>query len=315
MSSKLPLQFLFYLSFVVATSAFVVPSSLSSSPSLSDSRHCELKITIDGRRTASSNTRCYNFLKDAFGNAFSNDRNLSTDKGKGQYDDIYTGEEYVDTSGNADDGLTDIQRKWRQSQTQTSEDRNTVNSDIFVGKSLTMDFYLSGVPSKDPSNDLYGSRVNISSRDKGTGLSLPSSPSVNLKLDFLDNGVCQVSESGFTSGETNGEWKLSDDGKVLRFSLDALGYTRTVQTKGSIQNVYWTDEEEKSIQTSTTYSIPPGMVYGDVQVMPGRKPGTFEVEKEGALRVEKSTGLFGISSQMVACGKFVATIYNDQTLV
>ena len=315
MSSKLLLQFLFYLSFCVdPADAFVVPSSLSSSLKDSHRHHrprCEAKVTDIGRITASSNTRCYNFLKDAFGSAFSNDRNLSTDKGKGQYDDIYTGEEYVDTSDDADDGLTDIQRKWRQTQTQTAESVNTLNSGIFVGKSLTLDLYLSGVPSRDPSNDLYGSRVNISSRDKETGLSLPSAPSVNVKLDFLDDGVCQVSESGFTSGNTNGEWKLSDDGKVLRFSMDALGYTRTVQTKGSIQNVYWTDEEEKSIKTSTTYSIPPGMVYGDVQVMPARKIGTFDLEKEGALRVEKSSGLFGIASQMVACGKFVATLYND----
>jgi len=264
--------------------------------------------------SSKSSTRCYNFLKDAFDNAFSNDRNLSADKGKGQYDDIYTGEEYVETSSNADDGLTEIQRKWRQTQ-QTSGYNNivkTVDSATVVGKSLQMDLYLSGVPERDPSNDLYGSRVNISSRDKGTGLSLPSAPSVSVKVNFLKDGVCQVSESGFTSGKTNGEWKVSDDGKVLRFGIDSLGYTRTVQTKGSIQKVYWTDEEEKSVQTSTTYSIPPGMVYGDVRVALGRKPGSLEVEdKEGALRIEKSTGLFGIASQMVACGKFVATIVNE----
>eukprot|EP00536_Pseudo-nitzschia_multiseries_P000599 jgi/Psemu1/321697/estExt_fgenesh1_pg.C_70044 len=185
---------------------------------------------------------------------------------------------------------------------------------MVVGKSLTMDLFLSGVPERDPSNDLYGSRVNISSRDKATGLSLPSAPSVSVRLDFLENGVCQSSESGFTPGGTNGEWKLSDDGKILRFSMESLGYTRTVQTKGSIENVYWTDEEEKSIQTSTTYSIPPGMVYGDIQVRLGRKPGTFDVEKEGALRVEKSTGLFGIGNQLVACGKFVAALKYDQTV-
>lgn len=274
-------------------------------------------LTVGERRTTASSrsrTKCYNFLKDAFESAFSNDRNLSVDKRKGQYDDIYTGEEYVDNTPKIDDGLTDIQRKWRQTQTPKSVVR-TVNYDTIVGKSLTMDLYLSGVSEKDPSNDLYGSRVNISSRDKGTGLSLPSSPSVNVKLDFLEDGVCRASESGFTSGDADGEWKVSDDGKILRFSIDSLGYTRTVQTKGSISKVYWSVEEEKSIRTSTTYSVPPGLVYGDVMVTPGRIPGTFELEKEGALRIEKSTGLFGVASQMVACGKFVAAIYKDPTPV
>ena len=208
--------------------------------------------------------------------------------------------------------MTEIQKKWRQSQTAGPTVR-TVTYDTIVGKPLTMDLFLSGVPERDPSNDLYGSRVNISSRDKGTGLSLHSTPSANVKLEFLKDGVCRVSESGFTSSETDGEWKVSEDGKISRFSIDSLGYTRTVQTKGSIQNVYWTDEEEKSIQTLTTYSIPPGLVYGDIQVSPGRIPGTFEVEKEGALRIEKTTGLFGIGSQMVACGKFAATIYREPT--
>lgn len=331
MPSKLLLQFLFYLSFVDTADAFAVRPSLASTSLLQnhDSHRRQRKSPFEQRivaagedrsmaaaTTSRSRTRCYNFLKDAFENAFSNDRNLSADQTKGQYDDIFTGEEYIETESLAgfDDGLTETQRKWRQSQASEVNVR-TVNYDTVVGKSLTMDLYLSGVPERDPSNDLYGSKVNISNRDKATGLSLPSSPSVNIKLDFLEDGVCRASESGFTSGESNGEWKVSEDGKVLRFSIDSLGYTRTVQTKGSIQNVYWTDEEEKSIQTSTTYSIPPGMVYGDVSVTPGRIPGTFEVEKEGALRIEKSTGLFGIASQMVACGKFVTSIYKETTPV
>jgi len=262
-----------------------------------------------------SPTRCYNFLTDAFENAFSNDRNLSTDKAKGQYDDMYTGEEYVESDPKADDNLTEVQRKWRDSQ-QSGLNPRVVNDEAVVGRSLTMDFYLSGVPDRDPSNDLYGSRVNISSRDSVTGLSLPSAPSVSITLEFLENGVCRASESGFTSQDAAGEWKVSEDGNILRFSIDTLGYTRTVQTKGSIQNVYWTDEEEKSVQTSTTYSIPAGLVYADVRVTPGRKPGTFEVdEKEGALRIEKSTGLFGIASQMVACGKFMSSKVPETTSV
>jgi hypothetical protein len=276
------------------TNAFVIPSSSSSSSSY-------------------KNTRCYiNFLKDAFDNAFSNDRNLSGDKGKGQYDDIFTGEEYVETNVDDDEGLTDIQKKWRQAQTQLSSssggnnNNNIDYSDMIVGTSLTLEIYLAGVPERDPSNDLYGSRVNISSRDKDTGLSLPSAPSVKIQLDFLNDGICTVSESSFTTGSTGcgSQWKLSDDNKFLRFSMDTLGYTRTVETKGSIQNVYWTDEEEKTVQTSTTYSVPPGPVYGDIEIIPAGR-GKTELGKDGVLRLEQSSGLFGIASKMVACGKFV----------
>jgi len=326
MPSKLLIHCLLYISFGDWTKAFTFrPTSVSSRWDFNSNQRqrnsqCDQSVRIIGRRkltiSSRSRTRCQNFLKDAFESAFSNDRNLSTDKRKGQYDDIYSGEEYINIDPNEDDGLTDVQRKWRQTQTQRPDSNvRVVNYDLIVGKSLTLDLYLAGVPQRDPSNDLYGSRVNISSRDKSTGLSLPSAPSVNVKLDFLENGICRVSESGFTSGNTNGEWKVSEDGKILRFSIDSLGYTRTVQTKGSIQNVYWTDEEEKSVQTSTTYAIPPGMVYGDVQVSLGRIPGTFEVEKEGALRIEKSTGIFGIGSQLVACGKFVAAVYKESTPV
>ena len=87
--------------------------------------------------------------------------------------------------------------------------------------------------------------------------------------------------------------------------MDALGYTRTVQTKGSIQNVYWTNEEEKTVQTSSTYSIAPGWVYGDIDISLGRQPGTFDLGN-GILRIEKESGLFGISSKMMVCGKFNA---------
>lgn len=184
---------------------------------------------------------------------------------------------------------------------------NGITPQMLVGTSWILDLYLAGVPERDPSNDLYGSKVNISSRDKQTGLALPSSPSASLTMELRNDGVCKASSSSFTSGENDGQWKLSEDGKVLRFSIDTLGYTRRVETKGSIQKIYWSDEAEKTIQTSTTYSIPPGFVYGDISIVPGRKVGTFSVGDSGVLRLEQSSGLFGIASRMVACGKFVAT--------
>lgn len=254
------------------------------------------------RAELSSSTRRYNFFKDMLDSAFENDRSLSGDKTKGQYD--APGEEYEDKNSQFAE-LTETQRQWRERQSST----NTVTTELVTGTSWILDLYLSGVPERDPSNDLYGSRVNISSRDRSTGLDLPESPSASVVVEFLKDGVCRVSESGFTSGEQDGEWKLSEDGSGLRFSLDTLGYTRTVQTKGSIQNVYWTNEEEKTTQTSSTYSIAPGWVYGDAPIALGRQPGTFDLltgGSTGILRIEKESGLFGISSTMVVCGKFSA---------
>lgn len=266
--------------------------------------------------------------------AFANDRNLSTDKKQGQYDDIFTGEEYIesDVAVNEED-LTDVQKKWRQSQLVSSENNNnnnnnnlnTCSNDIIPGVSFLLDLYLSGVPERDPSNDLYGSRVNISSRDKDTNLSLPEMPSVsNVQLDFLEDGVCKVSETSFTTAAQTGEWKVSDDGRCIRFGFESLGYTRTVETKGSIQNVYWSNEEEKKVETSTTYSIPAGPVYGDIQIVPPsssaraltgqrRTLASFTVVGDGILRINQYAGLFGISSKMIPCGKFRATIIRSDS--
>lgn len=229
------------------------------------------------------------------GKAFENDGGLSTDKTKGQYD--APGEEFTDSTAATE--LTETQKKWRETQL-----GNDVTPQMVSGSTCQINLFLSGVPERDPSNDLYGSKVNISSRDRDTGLALPETASASLALVFLENGVCRAAQSDFTAGEVDGEWKLSDDGKVLRFSLDTLGYTRTVETKGSIQKIYWTDEDEKSIQTQSSYSIPPGFVYGDIEVTAGKNPGTFEFGESGVLRLEKSSGLFGVSSKLMACGKF-----------
>lgn len=259
--------------------------------------------TVSSSTRALCTTRRYNFFKDIIDKAFENDGNLSPDKGKGQYDG--PGEEFLE--GGPAEELTETQKKWRQTQL-----GNDVTPMMILGSKCTVDLFLAGVPERDPSNDLYGSKVNISSRDRATGLSLPSLPSISIMLEFLENGVCKASPSDFTPGERNGEWKLSDDGKVLRFSMDTKGYTRTVETKGSIQNVFWTDEEEKSVRTKTSYSIPPGFVYGDIDVTAGRVPGSFDFGGSGVLRVEQSAGLFGVSSRLVSCGKFeMRKTYSD----
>jgi hypothetical protein len=244
-------------------------------------------------------TRRYSFFKDMMDQAFQNDRNLSEDKRKGQYDDIFVGDEFVED--NPRQVLTETQKKWRGTQ-----GKNDVTPEMLENKKSRINLYLAGVSARDPSSDLYARKVNISSRDKATGLSLPNEPSASLTITLLENGVCRASSSEFTSGEKEGEWKLSDDGKMLRFSMDAIGYTRTVQTKGSIQKIYWSDEEEVSLQTSSSSSIPPGWVYGDVPIQAGRQPGTFDFGGDGLLQIEQKMGLLGVATKMVPCGKFQA---------
>ena len=193
----------------------------------------------DGKMRSYTSGPRYNFLKDMIESAFENDSNLSPDKTKGQYD--APGEEFEDSFPQSK-ALTETQRKWRESQTVGKD----IVPEMLNGAKIRLELYLSGVPENDPSNDLYGSKVNISSRDKETGLSLPSEPSASIEIELQGNGVCRSPKSAFTTGTKDGEWKLSDDGKALRFSLDTLGYTRTVETKGTIQKIYWSDEDEKT---------------------------------------------------------------------
>jgi hypothetical protein len=245
-----------------------------------------------------------NVFKDMFSSAFENDPNLSGDKSEGQLEGpndepssfIYT--------------PTKVQQKWRE---QSLQNTAAPHARLLENSRWTLDLFLAGVPAKDPSNDLYGSKVNISSRDRAVGLNLPDKPNASVEVEFLPDGVCKALASPFTSGQVDGEWKLSDDGSMLRFSMDVVGYSRTVQTIGSITNVYWkSDEEEKTIQTSSSYSIPPGFIFADFSIGYGSQPGTLKM-KDGVLRVEQKLGLLGAASKMVPCGAATATcVYNDQ---
>jgi len=55
---------------------------------------------------------------------------------------------------------------------------------------------------------------------------------------------------------------LSADGKMLRIGIPIWGYQCTVTTMGTIQRVFWSGKEPSTTQTSSTYSIPEGFVYG-----------------------------------------------------
>ena len=81
---------------------------------------------------------------------------------------------------------------------------------------------------------------------------------------------------------------------TIVFCIPVEGYCRTVFTKGTIQNVPWSNREQVSTKTSITYSIPKGDLYGKIRIDYGSKPGALaminSIDKKqpyGLLYVEK----------------------------
>jgi hypothetical protein len=243
-----------------------------------------------------------------FDKAFENDSKLSQDdklrgmiiEGPGDDDDDSP------VSRNWSPTLTATQEKWRRSQQPPA-------TASLQGKMAEMDFYLTGVPDKDPSSDLYGAKENISSRDRKLGQAAPQEPTVSaISIEFLSENKCRcASSTSFTTIDSEGEWKVSEEGNQVRFRIPVLGYSRTVQTKGSIQKIYWSDEEEKSTQTSTTYTIQAGWIYGEA-ILTTNARGDMQWN-DGILKVEQSMGLLGAASRMIPCGKFVAKSSSNST--
>jgi hypothetical protein len=190
-----------------------------------------------------------------------------------------------------------------------------LTTEKLIGTKWTLSLYLSGIPQRDPSSNLYGANTNISTRNKDArnaglplGATLPEEPSVMVQVELLEDGTAKVEETEFTTG-ASGQWLLSPNGRSVRISLDCTGYSRTIKTKGTIQKVYWSDgENEVTTKTSSEYSIPPGLVYAEVGVGYGRPGELLMVGSDGStdlgiLTVERTMGLLGASSRMEICGK------------
>ena len=146
---------------------------------------------------------------------------------------------------------------------------------------------------------------------------LPSKPSTTCSIQLLNDSRCQIADGSFTNS-FEGEWILSEDQRSIRFSMNVKGYQRTITTLGTIQNVSWSDREEVSKKSSATYSIAPGLVYAEASIGYGSEPGVFVMatgnnsnEPSGLLKVEKRMGAFGVTSKMLACGKFSANMIVD----
>jgi hypothetical protein len=245
-----------------------------------------------------------NFFKNVFEKAFDNDSSLSqNDKLKGMLEG--PGDDDVMPASSQGPKLTATQEKWRRAQEQP------VSTTSLQGKVATMDFYLTGVPDKDPSNDLFAEKENISSRDRQVGLTVPKEPTVTaVCVEFLSDNKCRCCTSSiYTKADSKGDWRVSEDGSEIRFRIPVMGFTRTVQTKGSIQKIYWSNEEEKSTQTSTTYSIEAGWMYGEA-ILTASARGELQWN-DGILKVEQSMGLLKAASRMIPCGKFSAKTSSD----
>lgn len=254
-----------------------------------------------------ASSKRYSFLQDVFGKAFENDSTLSKDKSQGQLEGPGDSQDPTTAESRT---LTETQEKWQRLQQSSSAIE-------LRGKSIEMDFFLTGVPNKDPSSDLFGSRINISTRDRKVGLSLPEKPTVaGIQLEFIDESKCRCqTESAFTIQNSLGDWKFSDDNaissnRLVRFRIFVKGFTRTVETRGTIQKVYWSKEDERTRQTSTMYSIPEGWLYGEASL--SRTPRGDILWKDGILKIEKQQGFLGAASTLVACGKFNVRFVGEQ---
>ena len=264
---------------------------------------------------------------DALKDAFSNDEALSPDKGEGQLEGPGIGSDF-----RSDADLTDVQKKWLASQQAAPKggaDPSALAADAaggnvkgaplttekLIGTKWTLSLYLSGIPQRDPSSNLYGANTNISTRNKDArnaglplGATLPEEPSTTVQVELLEDGTAKVEETEFTTG-ANGQWLLSPNGRSVRISLDCTGFTRTIKTKGTIQKVYWSDgENEVTTKTSSEYSIAPGLIYAEIGVGYGRPGQLLMVGSDGStdlgiLTVERTMGLLGASSRMEICGK------------
>ena len=113
-----------------------------------------------------------NFFKDLIGGAFENDPNLSRDKSEGQLEGPNDDDMNIFAS-NVE--KTDVQKRWLESQSNaaaaTAEKANTATAtkskfgggfgapmdpELLPNTKWKLALYLTGIPSFDPSNSLYG---------------------------------------------------------------------------------------------------------------------------------------------------------------
>jgi len=156
-----------------------------------------------------------------------------------------------------------------------------------------LDLELVGVPTKDPSNDLYGPRVRI--RDENRGISAePCAATLRLAAGAVEVVAC---EPDFLEGP--GTYTVSSDGR-LAVTLSTEGFRRTFTTTGSLQSVFG---GENTKRTSSVYEIPAGPIVlaGATDLLPS-SGDTFV--REGTVLVPEAAGLFGAGTRAAPAGSF-----------
>ena len=153
-----------------------------------------------------------------------------------------------------------------------------------------------GVPTKDPSSDLFGPKQRVTQENRGIG-----GEAVEATLRLTNGAVEVVDSSAPLLVAAPGAYRYQD-GK-LRIKLEATGFTRTFTTKGTLQSIYGGDD---TARTSSVYAIPPGPIVlaGPVDVLPST--GAPFVRK-GQLLCQTTAGLFGAATKSSPAGSFTAS--------
>ena len=153
-----------------------------------------------------------------------------------------------------------------------------------------------GVPTKDPSSDLFGPKQRVTQENRGIG-----GEAVEATLRLTNGAVEVVDSSAPLLVDAPGAYRYQD-GK-LRIKLEATGFTRTFTTKGTLQSIYGGDD---TARTSSVYAIPPGPIVlaGTVDVLPST--GAPFVRK-GQLLCQTAAGLFGAATKSSPAGTFTAS--------
>ena len=153
-----------------------------------------------------------------------------------------------------------------------------------------------GVPTKDPSSDLFGPKQRVTQENRGIG-----GEAVEATLRLTNGAVEVVESSAPLLVAAPGAYRYQD-GK-LRIKLEAAGFTRTFTTKGTLQSIYGGDD---TARTSSVYAIPPGPIVlaGPVDVLPST--GAPFVRK-GQLLCQTTAGLFGAATKSSPAGSFTAS--------
>ena len=158
-------------------------------------------------------------------------------------------------------------------------------------------FSLVGIPSTDPSSDLFGPKTRASDRFDTGGAN------IDITIELKPGNMATIGPSEFTgSTETTGKWSIDQQEKeaVLAVAFDCQGFGRKFVTKGSLQSVFGGDE---TTRTSSSWSIPSGPCMARAPIV---------LSDYGSVRLKDGT-LFspmqqGLSSSWKKAGSFKAKV-------